>query len=101
GPYGGSRAEIDVARGDRHQCAFGGPYDHAALLIDRIERAPHSIASGLDRDRLAEPGRPLQPQPPDLAKAPAIVPDAAELCPSIRERGKQVFGAHLDPERLE
>ena len=51
------------------------------VLVDGVECALDGRIAGLDRDRLAKPGRALQPEPADLAKAAAIVPDAAEFGP--------------------
>jgi hypothetical protein len=60
-----------------------GADDHAALLVDGVERAFDRGARRLDRNRLPEAGRAVEPEPSDLAEAAAVVPDAEEVDPTV------------------
>ena len=46
--------------------------------------------------RVADAKGALQPQLSDLAEAAAVVPDAAELDPGIRQRSEQLFRTDMD-----
>jgi hypothetical protein len=66
--------------------ALGCTNDQAAGFIDGVERAFDGCGSRPDRNPLAEAKGALQPQLSDVGKAAAIVPDAAEFDPGVRER---------------
>src|ERR1700730_2110516 len=84
-PMEAAEAEIAVARRDRNPLAARRPDNQATLFIDGVEYAFHDGSARLDRDRLAEPGRALQPEPADFAKAAAMVPKSAEFRPGVRQ----------------
>src|SRR4051794_22910555 len=92
---------MDLAGGDRYPFALAGAHNQAAGLINGVERTLEGGASGLDRDPLAEPGRTLEPLGADLGKAAAMVPDAPEFDPGIRQRLEELLGADLDAERVQ
>ena len=52
-----------------------------------VSKMPSTVGrAGIDRDFLSEPRGAFEPALSDLGKAAAVVPDAAELDPGIRQR---------------
>src|SRR5207253_3245302 len=100
-PYRGRRAEIDLACRDWNPFALGGADDQAARLVDGVEDAFDGGSTRVDGNLFAEPGRSFEPQLADLGKAAALVPDAAEFDPGVRQRTKQLPGGDLDAERVQ
>src|SRR4051812_743114 len=82
----GGGTEVDLAGRNGSGRPSRGVEDELAGLVDGLEDAAHHLAVEPDRDRPAEAGGLGEPELPDAAHAPTLIPDRLVGDPALRER---------------